>query len=710
LSFRKIEKGDLVSGGEPVSAAAVQVFVYEGAPHGIKVNRDTIAVDYWRSGVVFDRATGKVRDRCTVAQGWPKRKPAAFAGAASAWDGYRLVGPGVVYGSDDKETGPVVAATARFAGQTWRALQPRRFLEDLGRHRPAGVSEKDFTGAWTAILQRLNELSYLEASGKPGEGPRRYTTKDGLAGNVVTHLVAADGSLWAACVDVYDPVKKAWGPGGLCRFDAKTARWQRIDKIDGRSVRWVTLLQTVGSELWVGFREGDGVEGDRVAYGMGLYPEQYRPKATALVLARLQGGKWTSFSRPLRPEAADPKAKAPPSTEVPRTLAVSRGHVFLYTTTAGRYSGNWSVDFTGHLSLLDPASKRWRHFDTIKDLQTDELRFLTGQDGEVLVGSNQGAHRWDAKRQAWDLLETGSPLRNPNLSAWALAGDELWVGTTNQSFGVTGAQGLSRFNERTGKWSYLSPKELGTGCPVASIQVVPRSGDVWVLFQPRAWGGAAVEYGFYPREARQPRPAGLGRFHAGKWQFPVKLDGVPETFAWEVDTPEGKKKLSAPAPVTALVVVGDRVYVACAAGVFEGPDKWKRILEGPTFRLETAEDGKALQVLRSEKAANKGETKFQQGTYDLQTGKWTFRDLPRERNLWALEATSGSLRKLGQEVKDRGGWIEVPTAEKARWAVGPLENIEAVLQTPRAVWLAGNGQLIRLDRAKLAGVLGKPGE
>ena len=67
-------------------------------------------------------------------------------------------------------------------------------------------------------------------------------------------------------------------------FDTEKGRWQRVDRIDGRKVRWVTLLQAVGDSLWVGFREGEGVADDKIVYGMGLYPGHYRPVATAVVL------------------------------------------------------------------------------------------------------------------------------------------------------------------------------------------------------------------------------------------------------------------------------------------------------------------------------------------------------------------------------------------------------------------------------------------
>ena len=50
---------------------------------------------------------------------------------------------------------------------------------------------------------------------------------------------------------------------------------------------------------------------------------------------------------------------------------------------------------------------------------------------------------------------------------------EVWVGYTNQSFGVLGAQGITRINETTGRWSHWTEKDLGTHCPVQSLWPTP---------------------------------------------------------------------------------------------------------------------------------------------------------------------------------------------------------------------------------------------
>ena len=686
----------------PLPADAVRVFTHEGQPLALGVTGDALLLEYAHSGVVLDRATGTLKQRLTAANGWPTVRPAPF-GPRPASPRFTLVGPGVVNAAWTKSNAPLVVASAKYDGRTWNATQPARFLHDLLIRTDYPTRRQKF-GAWTPILRKLNDESALVASGKPGQPARPHTAKDGLAGNIVTHLAVANGALWAACVAIFDPDKKEWGVGGLCRFDANRGRWQRV-QIGGQPVRWVTLLQAVGDELWVGYREGTGVAGDRVDYGKGLYPDHYRPRTSAVVLARLKGGKWTRFARPPRlDEPGRPRAgrdvTKDPSTEVPRRLARVGNQVLLFSTTATNHaSGNWQVPLAGALSLLELDGPRWRLFDSLKDLDADELVEMVDGKGEVLVASNRGAHRWDAARKVWKKLDTAAPLLNPTISAVTAFGDELWVGYTNQSFGVVGEQGISRYDERSGKWSYLSPRQLGTAAPVSSFHVSPRA-DLWVLFAPRPWGGAAVEFPFYQREASRPSTVGLGRFRKRKWQFPVRLDGVADVVAVEETAADGKvRKRQLPLPVTGLALVGDAVFVANRAGVYRGPGKWRRILEGRTRAISPSPDGKGLTLVRQDPKRLMESAAFQRGDFDLAAGKWAFTDLDFDKARRLMD-------RLAEEARDGRGLIR--TATHGTWVLKlPGDDWRRVVETPRAWWVVSRGQLVRLDRAKVAALLAK---
>jgi hypothetical protein len=490
--LRGIIGNDIIPAGRRIPWEAVRVFVHEGQAGRIRVTDKHIAVDYDHSGVLFDRATGQITRRFTLAEGWPKTRPAEFAAESNPRPTRRFVGPGVLnpYNSSDGrspgrpggENSPPsqVAAEAQFKGRRWRAYQPAGFLRTVDRPKSG------WTVPWSDILTRLNEHCYVEAEAGAGKAGRRFTTADGLASNIVTHLVAHGGSLYAACVDIYEPQAKAWGPGGLCRYDPTTGRWQRIVQSDGKPIRWVTLLETVGEELWVGYRVGDGVAGDQVVFGMGLYPGIYRPKATGLVLLRLAGGRRMSFARPPRPEGrprfAGPKAPAEPSTEYPAMLARTGDKVMLFTQAYAQHpSGNWVLDWAGFFWLLDLTTKQWRGFDPAKDLDADQLFTMVADHGEILATSNRGVHRFEARTGSWRFLDPHCDLRNSKVTTAVLAGEDLWVGYGRQSFGVWGSQGISRFSERSGRWTYLAPAELGTASAVRRIVALP-NGDVWVLF------------------------------------------------------------------------------------------------------------------------------------------------------------------------------------------------------------------------------------
>jgi hypothetical protein len=699
LELREVRTDGKTGKRLPLPADAMRVFTYEGRPLSMHLTRHAILLEYAHSGVILDR-NGKLK-RLTVVDGWPAARPALFP-PRPARPSYPLVGPGVVdYWTEQKA--PAVVASIKYDGRTWNALQPATFLKNLLIRGDYATRRKQF-GAWTPILRKLNEECALEMTGLPGRPTERYTVKEGLTSNIVTHLAVADGSLWAACVDIYDPARDQWDVGGLCRFDARRKRWRYVS-IEGRPVRWVTLLQVVGDELWVGYREGRGVAGDRVAYGKGVYPDHYRPQVSAVVLARLKGGKWTRFARPPRlDEPGRPRTgrdvTRDPSTEVPRRLAKVGNQVLLFSTTATNHaSGNWNVPLAGGLSLLELDGPRWRLFDAAKDLDADELMDLVADDGAVLVSSNRGVHFWEADRKAWKKLDTGAALVNSAISSVAAVGEELWVGYTNQSFGVTGDQGISRHDERTGKWSYLPPRQLGTASPVKSVRVAP-AGDVWVLFAPRPWGGAAMEYPFYAREARRPSPRGLGRWHKGKWQFPVKLDGVPDVNEVEVTAPDGKvTKRKRPLPVTELVLAGESVFVANETGLYQGPGQWRRLLEGRLMALRPLKGGKGLEVVRRVPKGMNEPDGYQRGVYRFATKKWAFTDVD----------FNGAWRMVYQETGEDSvaGWAPIRTGQ-GTWQVGPLggERLR-VVETPRAYWMVSHGQLVRLDRARLAALLEK---
>jgi hypothetical protein len=709
LEFRTCgDDGYLATTGTPIPAEAVRVFTYEGSPLRVSVRPSQIAVEYAASGILFDRATGTRAARFTAAEGWPDVRPAPFGQVPAP--AVILRGPGVAedYREDSEPPPPQSVASATFGGRTWRALQPAKFLQAIERE---GYDRRNKPPlGWTETLNRLNLAAYVEAAPDAGGQPKRYTMADGLASNIVTHLVAAQGTLWAACPDIYDPNARAWGPGGLCRYLPGEDRWQRIDKIGDHAVRWVTVLEARGEDLWAAFREGDGVEGDRLWFGMGVYMDVYRPRTRAVVVARLSGGQWTAQARPPLPDPPalydSPEEKPSFPTEIPCRLAVAGPRVFVLSGMRGRPGYDRYADSgEGRLSCVDLATGQWKVFDAVKDFDADDLLDMVSADGEVLVPSSRGVHRWEAKAGAWRFLDPQSDLRNPRISDATVVADELWIGYTNQDFGIVGQQGISRFNEKTLEWSSMTPEEIGTACPVATLAVGP-GGDVWALFVPRPYGGSTSEMLKYRREAI-PRPWGLGRYSGGKWQFPIpvgpKLENAP-THAMNF------MGFLGPGP-HCLLALGGRLYVVTHEGVYVGPEPWKKILDGRVDRIAPSATGLELEILR-EKPMRKEDTRLmvERGTYSPATGQVSFKDLTEEESRdWRHGPLSSpwSLR-----YSEHGPWIPLPAHKSGKWFLGPLPDFHrgeayGLVQTPYAVWLISDGMMIRLDRRRLAEWLGK---
>ena len=302
--------GDRSLASRPIPREAVRAFLYQGRPFSVGVTEKNIAVNYRLSGVLFDRASGEAVQRFTAIDGWPKNRDPEFAAPNYQNGEPRLFGPGIidVYRGPffDKGQSFETVAEVQFQGRAWRAVQRNQFraiVNDLEKAEESKGVQDAIRISWTTVLEQYSKGCHIEVGDDRQSPVKRYTADDGLASNIVTHLAVCQGTLWAACADIYDPAKKEWGPGGLCRYDPKSDRWQRIDTVDGRPVRWITLLQAIDDELWVGFREGDGLVSDDIERGPRVDIPRYVPHVKGIVLARLSGDKWTSYSRAIRANA-----------------------------------------------------------------------------------------------------------------------------------------------------------------------------------------------------------------------------------------------------------------------------------------------------------------------------------------------------------------------------------------------------------------------
>ena len=580
------------------------------------------------------------------------------------------------------------------------AFQPADFRQTIQKE---GYNNR--TGpysTWSGILKRLNEESYMQADSS-GQESKRYTMTDGLASNIVTRLVASQGFLWASCVDIYEPEKKNWGPGGLSRFDPKTNRWEHIKTIEGHQVRWITLMETIGDDLWIGFREGNGVEGDKISYGMGVSVDIYRPKTSAILLARFSKGKWTVFSKPLS-LMKGMRDMNDSLTQMPLRLAISNGKAFLfcgYRSTMLLY--NYEYELDGYVSSLDLKSGQWKIFDLYKDFDADRLVDMYSEKNEILIKSSRGVHQWVEKSKSWKYLDTQTPLKNPSISTAALRNDKLWIGYTNQAFRVTGQQGISVFDENKLKWSYISSEQIGTNCPIWRMSAMT-NGDIWILFNGRPSRGASTITIDYSLEPGSSPKSGLGCFRKGKWNFPIDLPA----------TDPKQTNLSGIWSVSGydLISADNKLFVSNREGVYVGPDKWQRIVEGDILRMDLSSDGKSLIILRQGPRADDNSSTYQRGRYDLTTGIISFESLPFEGlDRMQLEPPS-YLWERNSEINEmwKQSWVLIPEYKEEGLVIGPFgsgNGYHSVIETPYAFWIASQGELVRLDRKSIENIIRK---
>ena len=98
----------------------------------------------------------------------------------------------------------------------------------------------------------------------------------------------------------------------------------------------------------------------------------------------------------------------------------------------------------------------------------------------------------------------------------------------------------------------------------------------------------------------------------------------------------------------------------------------------------------------------------QVGRYDVETGGLKYRDIKPGSAEWNSLRRGDSLLDFRYDKPWSQDWVLVPTAREGEVAVGPLgTQLHAVVKAHHAVWIASRGELIRLDRERLAAWIGK---
>ena len=62
-----------------------------------------------------------------------------------------------------------------------------------------------------------------------------------------------------------------------------------------------------------------------------------------------------------------------------------------------------------------------------------------------------------------------------------------------------------------------------------------------------------------------------------------------------------------------LVSAGNQLFISNWEGVYVGPDKWQRIVEGDILRIDLSSDGKSLIILRQGPRKDENSSTYQRG-------------------------------------------------------------------------------------------------
>lgn len=662
----------------------IKAFTCEDVPSGLRVKGDSIYAQYPQSGVEFSAATGKLVARHTVTDGWNGGWIAQYPIPPETGEAYGI-GPGLEDGRALDPAQPGLMAACRVGEWEYTAWQPT----GLARRYARGREEKP--GTWTHVLQLCANKSYVQRQrpDKPGERPHRFGANDGLPSNLVRRLVAYDGKPWAALVDVYDSDMKQWGQGGLAWYDAASGRWQQVDTVDGHHVRFVTLLQVVGDELWIGFREGESMAGDSVGSGRGEYADEYRPVTSRIVLARLKEGQWASWSTPPLPSpraAYQDRSQADSSSlEVPRWLCRTGDDVLLVTTESLTGMGEVRNQHVRHVRLGGKAD-RWPTFDAL-----GSVRQIVAGDVATVASFDRGVFRWDSVGGQWRLCDPESPMGSRVIGCAVSSGDDVWIALRrSRHLTIPGTASLMCYNERSGQMKRFGPADLGTSMP--AVALLPQGDALWVLFRGRLGMDQQETPRYLARQAEMPKhpPAreGVACYRDGKWTFGLGDDQLREGV---IQPPGGLGGFR----YYDLVQLKGRLYVACGTGIYEWDDAgWRRILElskldGVWREVKLIADDAKTQLRLHWQQPNQGETR--EGVYDVADGRWR----------WLAKSDWGAMWLAHDEYMtgSEGLASSMPAGVKWQFVTRESQSVSMpVLRTDHAFWAFTDSAILRIAR------------
>ena len=287
----------------------------------------------------------------------------------------------------------------RFDGNKFAWLKPGlpKEVTTYGFSQGPGVGQvsfQDHTGEWwltsTSGLLRYSKVNRFEDLA--GARPKAvYTTKDGLASNVIHHLFEdSHGDIWI--VTFFSDSQ-----GGLSLWERRTGTFRDMTKIVGYPSRDENQIETLAEDhvgnIWFGLRPGGLLRyhDNRFTFfsvGEGGVPRGW---VNELLVDR-KGRLWLASARNGLVRVEDPSAERP----VFDTFTTSGGLASDYTSCLAEDKfGRIYVGTRRGLDRLDPETNRIKHFTSADGLPEGDLYSLYGdRNGDIWIGNQAGLARY----------------------------------------------------------------------------------------------------------------------------------------------------------------------------------------------------------------------------------------------------------------------------------------------------------------------------
>jgi hypothetical protein len=225
--------------------------------------------------------------------------------------------------------------------------------------------------------------------------------------------------------------------------------------------------------------------------------------------------------------------------------------------------------------------------------------------------------------------------------------------------------------------------------------------------------GSAAEFPRYTRPDPL-RPEGLGCWQDGKWEFPVKLDGLPTFAPVEAKDDKGQQRFhNQPLSIRQIASTDDRLLVAIGLfplsnlratkglGVYVGPGQWTPIVEGEIHFMHGVQGSPAVEFGRY---ANPWQpnTEITELWRFYPSGKLIATKPTKKVDRAEIWNSVPGLERFKATHPGDNRYVILPEMDGGDWAFGPLNPEDHyIVSAADSFWIIQPGLVVRVDRSKV---------